>query len=163
MIDEGMTNQFLELIEENKKLIYKVSHMFSDKSTDRADLFQEILANVWKAFPNFKRNSKASTWIYRISINTAVSWMRDLEKNSKHVEYRNVIPQIQNEPEVDELHERLHGAISQLGSLDKALILLQLDGYSYEEIAEIIGLTKTNVATKLNRIKLKLKNHLSNN
>jgi RNA polymerase sigma-70 factor (ECF subfamily) len=163
MIDKRLTDQFLELVEENKKLIYKVSHLFGDQSMGKGDLFQEIIFNLWKAYPNFKGNSKASTWIYRISINTAVSWMRDYEKNGRYIEYRNVIPHVQDEPEMDELHERLHHAIACLGKLDKALVLLQLDGYSYDEISEIIGLTKTNVATKLNRIKLKLKNHLSNN
>jgi len=73
------------------------------------------------------------------------------------------MPQMQDDSAIDDLYDQLYYAISILNKLDKALILLQLDGYSYDEISEIIGLTKTNVATKINRIKLKLKNHLSNN
>ncbi len=163
MIDEILTDKFLELVEENKKLIYKVSHMFCDIDEDRSDVFQEIISNLWTAHPNFKNQSKVSTWIYRIAINTAVSWVRDHKKANNHIQYTNVIPQIPDDPISKELHEHLYNAIGNLGKLDKALILLQLEGYSYDEISEIIGLTKTNVATKINRVKLKLKNHLSNN
>ena len=163
MIDKKLTDEFLKLVEENKKLIYKVSHIYCDNTIDKKDLSQKIVANLWKAYPNFKGNSKVSTWIYRISINTAISWIRDYIKNNKHIEYTNVMPQMQDDPINDDLYEQLYCAIGILNKLDKALILLQLDGYSYDEISEIIGLTKTNVATKLNRIKLKLKDYLSNN
>ena len=163
MIDKKLTDEFLELVEKNKKLIYKISHMYCDNTIDKKDLFQEIVTNLWKAYPKFKGNSKVSTWIYRISINTAISWIRDYIKNRNHIEYTNVMPQMQDDSAIDDLYDQLYYAISILNKLDKALILLQLDGYSYDEISEIIGLTKTNVATKINRIKLKLKNHLSNN
>lgn len=163
MIDKKLTDEFLKLVEENKKLIYKVSHIYCDNTIDKKDLFQEIVANLWKAYPNFKGNSKVSTWIYRISINTAISWIRDYVKNNNHIEYTNVMPQMQGDFAIDDLYDQLYCAIGILNKLDKALILLQLDGYSYDEISEMIGLTKTNVATKINRIKLKLKNHLSNN
>ncbi len=162
MIDELLTDKFLELVEDNKKLIFKVSHMFCDNGIDKRDLFQEIIVNLWKAYPNFKGHSKVSTWVYRISINTAVSWIHDFVKNNNHIKYTNVIPQMQDDPTYNDLYDQLYDAIGSLGKLDKAIILLQLDGYSYDEISEIIGLTKTNVATKINRIKLKLKNHLTN-
>jgi RNA polymerase sigma-70 factor (ECF subfamily) len=162
MIDKTFIDEFLELVEKNKKLIYKVSHMYCDDTIDKKDLFQEIVANLWKAYPNFKGNSKISTWIYRISINTAISWMRDYIKTNNHIEYTNVMPQMQDDTFADAIYDQLYCAIGILNKLDKALILLQLDGYSYDEISEIIGLTKTNVATKISRIKLKLKNHLSN-
>jgi len=157
------TDKFLELVEENKKLIYKVSHMYCDNTIDKRDLFQDIIANLWKAYPNFRGNSKVSTWIYRVSINTAVTWYRDYLKNYNQIECTIVIPQFQDDSDVDELNEKLYEAISFLGKLDKAIILLLLDEHSYDEISEIIGITKTNVATKINRIKLKLKNYLSNN
>ena len=157
------TDKFLELVEENKKLIYKVSHMYCDNTIDKRDLFQDIIANLWKAYPNFRGNSKVSTWIYRVSINTAVTWYRDYLKNNNHIEYAYVIPQFQDDFNFDELNEKLYEAISFLGKIDKAIILLLLDEHSYDEISEIIGLTKTNVATKINRIKLKLKHYLSNN
>lgn len=163
MIDKNLTDEFLELVERNKKLIYKVSHMYCDNTIDKKDLFQDIIANLWKAYPNFKGNSKVSTWIYRVSINTAISWIRDYIKSNNHIEYTNVIPQMQDDSVIDDLYDQLYCAIGSLSKLDKALILLHLDGYSYNEISEIIGLTKTNVTTKINRIKLKLKNQLLNN
>lgn len=162
MIDEKLTDNFLELVEENKKLIYKVSHMYCDSPTDRNDLFQEIVANLWKGFPQFNGLSKFSTWAYRVSINTAISWLRDYSNHRKHITYTDFVPNVADDFEVDEMTETLYSAIEHLGKIDKAIILLQLDGYSYDDISEIIGITRTNVATKINRLKLKLKNHLSN-
>lgn len=163
MLENKITDTFLKLVEENKKLIYKVSHMYSDNTTDRKDLFQEIIANLWKAYPDFRHKSKVSTWIYRIALNTSISWFRNYLKSADYIEYTNSIPQISEDQEFEELNAKLFGAIDILGKLDKAIILLQLEGYSYDEISEITGLSKTNVATKINRIKLKLKHHLSNN
>lgn len=163
MIDEKLTNEFLDIVEENKKLIYKVSQIYCYSSIDKKDLFQEIVANMWKAYPDFKGMAKLSTWIYRIALNTAVSWFRDHMKHKGQVEYTNVIPNMADDSGLDDIYEQLYSAISHLGKIDKAIILLHLEGYSYDDISEIIGLTKTNVATKINRIKLKLKKHLSNN
>ena len=163
MIDDKLTNEFLNIVEENKKLIYKVSHIYCDSSIDKNDLFQEIIANLWKAYPEFKGSSKISSWIYRIALNTAISWFRDYIKHKRYIEYGNFIPNISEEYELDDVYEHLYSAIEHLGKIDKAIIVLHLEGYSYDDISEIIGLTKTNVATKINRIKLKLKNHLSNN
>ncbi len=162
MNDETIAERFWKVIEENQKLIYKVSRMYCDNVHDRNDLFQEIIANIWEAFPNFNGNSKISTWMYRIAINTSISWLRDYVKSKKHVQYTDITPQINEEADINELTEKLYNTINHLGKIDKAIILLQLDGYTYDEISEIIGLSKTNVATKINRIKQKLKNHLSN-
>ncbi|WP_085537340.1 RNA polymerase sigma factor [Massilibacteroides vaginae] len=163
MIDDKVTNRFLDMVEENKKLIYKVSRIYCDSSIDKEDIFQEIIANLWKAYPHFKGDSKISSWIYRIALNTAISWFRDYVKYKKHIEYGHFFPNMSEDCGLDDVYEQLYLAIGHLGNIDKAIILLQLDGYSYDEISKIIGLSKTNVATKLNRIKLKLKNHLSNN
>ena len=163
MIDEKLTNDFLELVEVNKKLIYKVSQIYCDSTIDKKDLFQEIVANLWKAYPGFQGNSKISTWIYKIALNTAITWFRDYIKTGNQIEYTTFLPNVPDDSDFTELHEELYSAIEHLGKLDKAIILLQLEGYSYDDISEIIGLTKTNVATKINRIKQKLRNHLSNN
>ena len=162
MIDEKLTDEFLNIVEENKKLIYKVSRIYCDSSIDKNDLFQEIIANLWKAYPGFKGNSKISSWIYKIALNTAITWFRDYIKYKKHIEYAQFIPNVSNDNELEDIYEQLYSAIEHLGKIDKAIILLHLEGYSYDDISEIIGLTKTNVATKINRIKLKLKNRLSN-
>jgi len=165
MFDDKMYADFLELAENNKKLIYKVSHMYCDNIVDKKDLFQDIILNLWTAYPNFKGKSKVSTWVYRVSLNTAITWYRDYVKNSNRVEYTNLIPQLldENDSTINELYDKLYSAINTLGKVDKAIMLLFLDEYSYEDIAEIVGLTKTNVATKISRIKLQLRDYLSNN
>ena len=163
MNDDKLTGEFLELVEQHKKMIYKVSHMYCDSESMRMDIFQEIVINLWKAYPQFKGKSKISTWVYRVSLNTAISWFRDNSNHNNHIEYTNLIPSFGEENGTSELQDKIYNAIEHLGKIDKALILLQLDGYSYDDIADIIGITKTNVATKLNRLKLKLKSHLSNN
>jgi RNA polymerase sigma factor (sigma-70 family) len=157
--------EFIEVIEKNKKLIYKVSQMYCNSTIDKKDLFQDIISNLWASYPGFQNKSKVSTWIYRIALNTAITWFRDNAKQSKNIEYVNLVPQLTNETDhsIGELYDQLYYAIDMLGKIDKAIILLILDEYSYEEIAEIVGLSKTNVATKINRIKLKLKDHLQIN
>jgi len=162
---DKLQTDFIEIIEANIKLIYKVSHMYCDNTIDTEDLFQDILSNLWVSYPNFQNKSKVSTWIYRVSLNTAITWLRDYTKQSKRIEYTNLIPNLTNETDhaMDELYDQLYSAIDNLGKVDKAIIMLFLDDTPYDEIAEIIGLTKTNVATKISRIKLKLKDYLSNN
>jgi len=165
MDNNKLQTDFIEIIEDNKKLIYKVSHLYCDNTDDMQDLFQDIVSNLWMAYPNFQQKSKVSTWVYRVSLNTAITWFRDYSKQSKRIEYTNWIPDMTNETDhaTDELYEQLYKAIDTLGKIDKAIIMLFLDDTSYDEIAEIVGLTKTNVATKIGRIKLKLKDFVSNN
>ena len=165
MDNDKLQADFIEIIEDNKKLIYKVSHLYCDNTDDMQDLFQDIVSNLWMAYPNFQQKSKVSTWVYRVSLNTAITWFRDYSKQSKRIEYTNWIPDMTNETDhaTDELYEQLYKAIDTLGKIDKAIIMLFLDDTSYDEIAEIVGLTKTNVATKISRIKLKLKDFVSNN
>ena len=165
MDNNKLQTDFIKIIEDNKKLIYKVSHLYCDNADDMQDLFQDIISNLWMAYPNFQQKSKVSTWVYRVSLNTAITWFRDHSKQSKRIEYTNWIPDMTNETDhaTDELYEQLYKAIDTLGKIDKAIIMLFLDDTSYDEIAEIVGLTKTNVATKIGRIKLKLKDFVSNN
>ena len=165
MDNNKLQTDFIKIIEDNKKLIYKVSHLYCDNADDMQDLFQDIISNLWMAYPNFQQKSKVSTWVYRVSLNTAITWFRDYSKHSKRIEYTNWIPDMTNETDhaTDELYEQLYKAIDTLGKIDKAIIMLFLDDTSYDEIAEIVGLTKTNVATKISRIKLKLKDFVSNN
>jgi len=165
MDNNKLQSDFIELIDVNKKLIYKISFLYCDNTVDKKDLFQEIITNLWIAFPDFLNKSKISTWIYRIALNTAITWFRGYTKHSNRIEYTDLIPHFTNENDgtIDELYNQLYSAIDTLGKIDKAIILLLLDEYSYEEIAEIVGLTKTNVATKISRIKVKLRDLMSNN
>lgn len=150
--------EFLSVIREYERVIYKVCYLYTSPNAPLNDLYQDVILNLWKAFPKFRKECKISTWIYRIALNTCISFIRK-EKN---------VPEIVTlsrdadwmEEERDPIHEmlrQLYRMINQLGQLDKSIILLYLEEKSYDEIAEITGLTVTNVATKLSRIKDKLK------
>jgi RNA polymerase sigma factor (sigma-70 family) len=162
---QKLQTDFIELIENNKKMIYKVSHIYCDSIIDKKDLFQDIISNLWISYPSFQNKSKISTWIYKVSLNTAITWFRDYTKQSNNIKYANLIPNLTDESDstANELYDQLFNAINSLGKIDKAIILLLLDEYTYEEIGEIVGISKTNVATKISRIKLKLRDYLSNN
>lgn len=165
MDNDKLQADFVELIEANKKLIYKISYLYCDDLTDKKDLFQDIITNLRIAYPNFQNHSKISTWIYRIALNTAITWFRVFSRHSRQIQYTDLIPHLTNEADrtIDELYDQLYRTIDTLGKIDKAIILLLLDEYSYDEIAEIVGLTKTNVATKISRIKVRLRDQMSNN
>jgi RNA polymerase sigma-70 factor (ECF subfamily) len=146
--------QFLEMIRQNEGIIYKVTSFYTDTEHPLGDLYQEVVLNLWKAFPSFRGDSKYSTWIYRIALNTCVSFYRRSKKNISYVDISMDIPDVvDNNEEIQELYK----LINRLGKIERALVLLYLDDKSYKEIAEITGLTVTNVATKISRIKDKLR------
>ena len=146
--------QFLEMIRQNEGIIYKVTSFYTDMEHPLGDLYQEVVLNLWKAFPSFRGDSKYSTWIYRIALNTCVSFYRRSKKNISYVDISMDIPDVvDNNEEIQELYK----LINRLGKIERALVLLYLDDKSYKEIAEITGLTVTNVATKISRIKDKLR------
>ncbi len=134
--------------------------MYCSDNTDAEDLFQEILLQLWKAYPQFNRTSKVSTWMYRVGLNTAITRLR---KNNRRPSFEELVPVHHTLPEtgiqrLDILFDRdLQQAIDRLDKLDRALLMLYLDEKSYKEIAEIMGLSESNVGVKVNRIKKKLK------
>lgn len=155
---DNTEREFLSVIKTYERVIYKVCYMYVTPNAPLSDLYQEVVLNIWKSFEKFRGESKISTWIYRIALNTCISFSRK-EKNIPEVvmlphEYAGAIDE---EDELQVMLKELYRLINQLGQLDKSVILLYLEEKSYEEIAEIIGLTTTNVATKLSRIKDKLK------
>ncbi|MCG6187463.1 RNA polymerase sigma factor [Maribellus maritimus] len=147
---------FSELLEKNQGLIHKITLIYVDNPADREDLFQEICLQLWKSYPNFREESKFNTWMYRVALNTAVSNIRKT-KNSFAFESMGNYKQIPAEPADDnEDILQLYRAVSKLNLIDKAIILLWLEEKSYDEIASVTGLTKSNVSVKLMRIKRKL-------
>ncbi|WP_321480803.1 sigma-70 family RNA polymerase sigma factor [uncultured Bacteroides sp.] len=164
-MNESIEQEFISVIKEYERVIYKVCYLYTTQNATLNDLYQEVTINIWRAYPKFRHECKVSTWIYRIALNTCISFIRK-EKNVPEI-----IALTQNESEwmveeQDDIHamlKELHRLINQLGQLDKSIILLYLEEKSYEEIAEITGLTVTNVATKLSRIKDKLKRMKKNN
>lgn len=156
---QGPEQSFLSLVEDHKGIIYKVTFAYAKEPHDRKDLFQEIMLSLWKAYPSFKGNSKFSTWIYKVSLYTAITNYRREINQVKYEELRDDIHQrisdgFKEDP--DEEVKFLYQAISKLSSVDKAIILLLLEEKSYKEIAEIMGLKPTAVGMRINRAKEKL-------
>lgn len=159
------THEFLSLIESNKGLLYKVANSYCNDIEDRKDLVQEIIIQLWKSFEGYDPTFRQSTWMYRIALNVAISFYRK-ENSRKRISNSMTegIFQIADSNLFDEREAELgllQEVIAQLGDLDKALMLLYLEEKSYKEIAEIIGITETNVATKISRIKIVLKQKLA--
>ena len=146
--------EFLELLRNYNRIIYKVSSFYVDENTTLDDLYQDVVLNLWKAFPNFRKESQPSTWIYRIALNTCVSFYRN---NNRRPACVKITPDIKAYVEENEIVSELYVCINRLGKLERALILLWLEDRPYKEIAEIMGITATNVSTKISRIKEKLK------
>jgi RNA polymerase sigma-70 factor (ECF subfamily) len=157
-------DHFLQLIEQYKGIIYKVSRSYGKNEADREDLFQEIIIQLWSAFDRYNDQYKLSTWMYRIALNVAISFYR---KERKRIETESLLTESMTEIADDtgeELNENirvLQQFISELRELDKALMILYLESKSYREIADILGITETNVATRISRIKDLLKQKFS--
>ena len=148
--------EFSELIQKNQGIIHKVTLVYTNSVVEREDLFQEICLQLWKSYPNFREEAQFSTWMYRVALNTAISNIRK-KKNSFVFESMKDDNRLASEPLEEEEHiKMLYRAISKLNQIDKAIILLWLEEKNYEEIASIIGITKSNVSVKLVRIKRKL-------
>ena len=161
--------QFIKTIDEHKKIIYKIVNSYCQNKEDRKDLEQEIIIQLWNSFDNYNSDYKYSTWMYRIALNVAISFYRKEKKWSIKSDFHNEesIFKIEEDTseeqtELDYHLKLLQEFIHNLNELNKALMLLYLEEKSYEEIAEILGITKTNVATKISRIKLKLKKEFQN-
>ena len=148
--------EFSELIKTHQKIIHKITFVYTNSPADREDLFQEICLQLWESYTNFREESRFSTWMYRVALNTAISNIRKKNKNIA-LEPLSRYKQIQDDTsgEKDEV-KQLYQAISKLNQIDKAIILLWLEEKSYEEIASIMGTSKSNISVKLVRIKRKL-------
>ncbi|MEP6712503.1 MAG: sigma-70 family RNA polymerase sigma factor [Ferruginibacter sp.] len=150
--------EFIKIIQENNGLIYKVSKLYTDSKEDEEDLYQEIVYQLWKSFPSFRNDAKISTWMYRIALNTSITYLNKAKRTGLHVP---INEGLLNKPDAtDTLYEDrlaiLYAEVKQLNTIEKAIILLYLDGKNYDEIASITGFTATNVGTRLGRIRQKL-------
>ncbi|MBN8578707.1 MAG: sigma-70 family RNA polymerase sigma factor [Cytophagales bacterium] len=143
--------EFSNLVSSNRGIIYKVIRLYINNAEDERDLFQEILFQAWKSYPRFDGRSKFSTWLYRVGLNTVLTFKRRPALIIPHEDLAalNVEPARDNKDEAEALYQ----AIRELPEVDRMIVTLHLDGYDNEEIAEITGLTKNNTAVKLHRIK----------
>ncbi len=155
-LEKRNKKEFSRLIEQHQGIIHKITLVYTGNPDDREDLFQEICLQLWRSYSQFREESKFSTWMYRVALNTAISNARKMKKQPDSVPLNNYT-QIAAEPMPDgENISQLYAAVSKLNRIDKALILLWLDEKSYDEIALVTGLSKSNVSVKLMRIKKKL-------
>ncbi len=143
---------FVTLITANQALIRKVCRIYALSADDRNDLFQEIVIQLWKAFPGFREESKFSTWMYRVALNTAISYRRR-EQRRRFADVELPDNGFNGHSEHKEQLQLLYEVIAGLEKMERALIFLHLEGYRYAEIAEISGLSESNVSTKISRIK----------
>ncbi len=152
---------FLTFLESHKGIIYKVANAYCKDVHQREDVIQEIIIQLWTSFENYNSQYQASTWVYRIALNTAISFYRKTRRHQNNT--RSLSPIIEYFQAADHPHQEdpnlqlLTQFIGQLGEIDKSLILLYLDGHKYQEIAEVTGFTTTNVSTRISRIKAELK------
>jgi len=161
------SRQFHELLERHRKIVFKVANSYSRHPEDRADLTQEIATQLWRAFPGYDGERSFSTWMYRIALNVAISFLRNSQQRNLHSvplddEHYNAIGDTGVHAEADERVRLLHRFIAQLDGLNRALLLLYLDEKSYHEIADILGISETNVATKISRLKQRIRTDMGN-
>ena len=159
-----MTNseQFLNVFQENLGTVLKISRAYTSNRQDKEDLVNNIALELWKSFKNFNGNAKISTWVYRVALNTSMNYRREKKKDSMFFSLNDIkkednypwLPEQENSSDLDILYQ----CIDELNEINKAIILLYLDGNSHEEISEITGISKTNVGTRISRIKDQIKN-----
>lgn len=146
---------YLQKIEEHKGIILKVVNLYADDLEDRKDLYQEIVYQSWSAYARFQGNSKFSTWLYRISLNVALTHLNKRKKRSEIEETKSAEPYFVPH-ELSERADFLYRAIKQLAEVDRSIMMLHLDGFENTEISEITGLSRSNTNVKLHRIKQQL-------
>ncbi|MCP3932187.1 MAG: sigma-70 family RNA polymerase sigma factor [Bacteroidetes bacterium] len=164
MKNEYLEEIFIKEISENRGIIHKVCNIYCNDSEEKKDMMQEITLQLWKSFPNFKKKSKFSTWMYRIALNTAITNIRKSKRNpiiESFSEKQNAFIEKEDVPNLDDEINRLYKAIAKLNEVEKGIILLYLEKKTYIEIGEIIGLREKNISVKIVRIKSKLRKLLS--
>ncbi|WP_313578020.1 sigma-70 family RNA polymerase sigma factor [Chishuiella sp.] len=157
---DNKANIFTELVEKNQGIIHKVCRVYTDDKDSHDDLFQEIVLQLWRSYDSFKGDSKFTTWMYRVSLNTAITLIRKKTK-SKEIDYAesNFI-NIKSDDKDESLEERitlLYASIHFLNDIERALVLLYLEDLPYKDIAETLGISEVNARVKMNRVKIKLK------
>lgn len=161
-----MENKFIELVNDYRALIFKVCNLYCRDPESCRDLFQEVVLQLWKSYPGFRKEAADSTWIYRVALNTAISNFRKEKRSpgSQPIDLAELeIPDLSTTTDEHDNRNLLHLAIDRLSEIEKAIIMLYLDEKSYDEISEIIGISNSNVGVRLNRIKIKLNKTIKTN
>ena len=163
-MNKELENKFVKELQSNQGIIHKICRAYTKGEAQHKDLFQEISIQLFKAYPKFKGESKFSTWMYRVAINTAISLYRKSKRSIKTSEIFDNLKELEYK-EYDATKDRqielLYKAINQLNDIEKALVLMYLDDKPYAEISQILGISEVNARVKMNRAKIKLKNILN--
>ena len=158
MAEKDIEKEFARLINDHKALIHKVCRIYAYSVADRQDLFQEIVINLWKAYPKFKGLSHFSTWMYRVAINTSITILRRQKDFITSFEPDQLPSEITEENDAgEEQRHELNQAITQLNEIEKSIVMLYMEDCSYEEMEDILGITQGNLRVKMSRIKDKLR------
>lgn len=159
-----LEKSFVQQLQENQNLIHKICRLYTDGEDAHKDLFQEITIQLWKAYPQFRGDSKFTTWAYRVGLNTAITLYRKKTKSINTIEFDSKVHKFDQDEynyEEEEHIKLLYQAVQQLNDIEKALVFMYLEDKDYSEIAETLGISEVNARVKMNRIKGKLKTILN--
>ncbi|WP_255470226.1 sigma-70 family RNA polymerase sigma factor [Pseudoxanthomonas sp. z9] len=156
---------FAEQLERHRGIVFKVAGTYCRNPDDRAELAQEIASQLWQAYPRFDPARQFSTWMYRIALNVAISFVRDNSRRHRHAvplddQLHDIADPHAADPQAEQQIRALHRFIHIQAPLDRALLLLYLEDRGYREMSEILGISETNVATKISRLKQRIRNEL---
>lgn len=156
-----MQKSFLKILSDYQGIIHKVNLIYFKSDVDRQDNFQEVVYQLWRSFPSLQNKDKPASWIYAVAINTSISKVR---KDSR-LEFRDSVPDVESvnpyeQQERNENYQKLINALHKLNEIDRSIMLLYMEDYTHEEIAEIVGMTPSNIAVKIYRLKSQLKKQL---
>ena len=163
-MNKELEHKFISEFQENQNIVHKVCRIYTNDQDSHNDLFQEITIQLWKAYPKFRGDSKLSTWMYRIWLNTAITLYRKSKKTVPTQDFDTVSHKIEASSYDNTEEEQLklmYKAIQQLSDIDKGLIFLYLEDKNYSEISETLGISEVNARVKMNRIKTRLKTILN--
>jgi len=157
--EQELKNTFVSLIKEHERIIYKICYLYADTQANRDDLYQEIIVQAWRGYPKFRGDAKFSTWLYQVALNTAISGFNKEKRSPLVYSTDGYLPEVTYDTPNEEAEKAaiLYEAINQLNAIEKALVMLYLDGKSYEEMEKIMGTPNGALRVKMTRIKDKLK------
>ena len=164
-MNAGARAEFTELLQEHRRLVLKVANIYARGASDVEDLAQEIAAQVWRAFPGYDRSRRFSTWMYRIALNVAISWLRtEAPRRRNSVPFDPGLHEPQSDSDAvdtegDERQRILRGFIDSQDPLNRAVLLLYLEERSYAEMSEILGVSESSLTTKIGRLKERLRTY----
>lgn len=164
MVKKELEHKFVANLEKHQNIVHKICRIYTNDQDSHNDLFQEITIQLWNAYPKFRGDSKFSTWMYRVALNTAITLYRKSKRSIKTQEFDTVSFKIKAQEFDDRAEQQLklmYNAVKQLNDIDKALVFLYLEDQSYKEISDTLGISEVNARVKMNRIKTKLKNILN--